>query len=191
MLIYKTMTFSSRHFWKKSWKYNGGILQPRLQFYLKSQMWRVSVKEGDRLSDEDLYKFLADMRRPSSVLRRLRPVTGELRDPCRRVVVHVIFYWVWWLHHAAAMVWSLSFLACKPTWSCKFKVLILVCLVCLWFAWPCSPVEDRHLSSSRLASLLPVTRAASCQTLPRPTCSPNQGSAGVPCSLCVHPTHHL
>lgn len=35
------------------------------------------MKEGDRLSDEDLYKFLADMRRPSSVLRRLRPVTGE------------------------------------------------------------------------------------------------------------------
>uniref|UniRef100_A0A8D2LI61 Dedicator of cytokinesis 6 n=1 Tax=Varanus komodoensis TaxID=61221 RepID=A0A8D2LI61_VARKO len=28
-------------------------------------------QEGDRLSDEDLYKFLADMRRPSSVLRRL------------------------------------------------------------------------------------------------------------------------
>lgn len=34
-------------------------------------------KEGDRLSDEDLYKFLADMRRPSSVLRRLRPITGN------------------------------------------------------------------------------------------------------------------
>uniref|UniRef100_A0A8B9NLB1 Dedicator of cytokinesis 7 n=1 Tax=Accipiter nisus TaxID=211598 RepID=A0A8B9NLB1_9AVES len=33
-------------------------------------------QEGDRLSDEDLYKFLADMRRPSSVLRRLRPITG-------------------------------------------------------------------------------------------------------------------
>ncbi|MBN3305788.1 DOCK7 protein, partial [Amia calva] len=35
--------------------------------------------EGDRLSDEDLYKFLADMRRPSSVLRRLRPVTAQLK----------------------------------------------------------------------------------------------------------------
>uniref|UniRef100_A0A8B9HJK2 Dedicator of cytokinesis 7 n=1 Tax=Astyanax mexicanus TaxID=7994 RepID=A0A8B9HJK2_ASTMX len=34
-------------------------------------------QEGDRLSDEDLYKFLADMRRPSSVLRRLRPITGK------------------------------------------------------------------------------------------------------------------
>lgn len=37
-------------------------------------------QEGDRLSDEDLYKFLADMRRPSSVLRRLRPITGIERD---------------------------------------------------------------------------------------------------------------
>uniref|UniRef100_A0A665V7C9 Dedicator of cytokinesis 6 n=1 Tax=Echeneis naucrates TaxID=173247 RepID=A0A665V7C9_ECHNA len=36
-------------------------------------------QEGDRLSDEDLYKFLADMRRPSSVLRRLRPVTAHLK----------------------------------------------------------------------------------------------------------------
>ncbi|KAJ6657732.1 hypothetical protein lerEdw1_002233 [Lerista edwardsae] len=36
-------------------------------------------QESDRLSDEDLYKFLADMRRPSSVLRRLRPVTAQLK----------------------------------------------------------------------------------------------------------------
>lgn len=41
----------------------------------------VLLKEGDRLSDEDLYKFLADMRRPSSVLRRLRPVTGRRNMP--------------------------------------------------------------------------------------------------------------
>lgn len=34
------------------------------------------VQEAERLSDEDLFKFLADMRRPSSLLRRLRPVTG-------------------------------------------------------------------------------------------------------------------
>ncbi|XP_076850145.1 dedicator of cytokinesis protein 6-like isoform X2 [Brachyhypopomus gauderio] len=34
---------------------------------------------SDRLSDEDLYKFLADMRRPTSVLRRLRPVTAQLK----------------------------------------------------------------------------------------------------------------
>ncbi|XP_044157108.1 dedicator of cytokinesis protein 7 isoform X7 [Bufo gargarizans] len=42
-------------------------------------------QEGDRLSDEDLYKFLADMRRPSSVLRRLRPITAQLKidiSPC-------------------------------------------------------------------------------------------------------------
>ncbi|CAH2310885.1 dedicator of cytokinesis 7 isoform X6 [Pelobates cultripes] len=36
-------------------------------------------QEGDRLSDEDLFKFLADMRRPSSVLRRLRPITAQLK----------------------------------------------------------------------------------------------------------------
>lgn len=49
------------------------------------------MKEGDRLSDEDLYKFLADMRRPSSVLRRLRPVTGKLQHTCTRVIEHDIF----------------------------------------------------------------------------------------------------
>ncbi|XP_072255666.1 dedicator of cytokinesis protein 6 isoform X5 [Pyxicephalus adspersus] len=36
-------------------------------------------QEGDRLSDEDLYKFLADMKRPSTALRRLRPVTAQLK----------------------------------------------------------------------------------------------------------------
>ncbi|XP_030896000.1 dedicator of cytokinesis protein 6 isoform X5 [Leptonychotes weddellii] len=36
-------------------------------------------QEAERLSDEDLFKFLADMRRPSSVLRRLRPVTAQLK----------------------------------------------------------------------------------------------------------------
>ncbi|CAM4610803.1 unnamed protein product [Lepidochelys kempii] len=36
-------------------------------------------QEGDRLSTEDLYKFLADMRRPSSLLRRLRPVTAQFK----------------------------------------------------------------------------------------------------------------
>ncbi|XP_060486242.1 dedicator of cytokinesis protein 6 isoform X5 [Panthera onca] len=34
---------------------------------------------AERLSDEDLFKFLADMRRPSSLLRRLRPVTAQLK----------------------------------------------------------------------------------------------------------------
>ncbi|XP_053439186.1 dedicator of cytokinesis protein 6 isoform X6 [Nycticebus coucang] len=36
-------------------------------------------QEAERLSDEDLFKFLADMRRPSSLLRRLRPVTAQLK----------------------------------------------------------------------------------------------------------------
>ncbi|VTJ91581.1 Hypothetical predicted protein [Marmota monax] len=39
-------------------------------------------QEAERLSDEDLFKFLADMRRPSSLLRRLRPVTGAW-CPCQ------------------------------------------------------------------------------------------------------------
>lgn len=38
--------------------------------------WGGFVQEAERLSDEDLFKFLADMRRPTSLLRRLRPVTG-------------------------------------------------------------------------------------------------------------------
>lgn len=66
-------------------------MQSILQFYLKSKIWHVFMKEGDRLSDEDLYKFLADMRRPSSVLRRLRPVTGKLQNTCTRVIVRHIF----------------------------------------------------------------------------------------------------
>uniref|UniRef100_A0A8C5L0K0 Dedicator of cytokinesis 6 n=1 Tax=Jaculus jaculus TaxID=51337 RepID=A0A8C5L0K0_JACJA len=36
-------------------------------------------QEAERLSDEDLFKFLADMKRPSSLLRRLRPVTAQLK----------------------------------------------------------------------------------------------------------------
>lgn len=36
-------------------------------------------QEGDRMSDEDLYKVLADMKRPSTALRRLRPVTAHLK----------------------------------------------------------------------------------------------------------------
>eukprot|EP00061_Rhincodon_typus_P018576 g47797.t1 len=43
-------------------------------------------QEGDRLSDEDLYKFLADMRRPSSVLRRLRPVTDPRVRPTKEIL---------------------------------------------------------------------------------------------------------
>uniref|UniRef100_A0A8C9VZX3 Dedicator of cytokinesis 7 n=1 Tax=Scleropages formosus TaxID=113540 RepID=A0A8C9VZX3_SCLFO len=36
-------------------------------------------QEGDRLSDEDLYKFLADMRRPSSVLEHRVPSAAQLK----------------------------------------------------------------------------------------------------------------
>uniref|UniRef100_M3ZCM0 Dedicator of cytokinesis 6 n=1 Tax=Nomascus leucogenys TaxID=61853 RepID=M3ZCM0_NOMLE len=43
-------------------------------------------QEAERLSDEDLFKFLADMRRPSSLLRRLRPVTGAWHTPYTRSI---------------------------------------------------------------------------------------------------------
>uniref|UniRef100_UPI00398F3272 dedicator of cytokinesis protein 8 isoform X2 n=1 Tax=Pristiophorus japonicus TaxID=55135 RepID=UPI00398F3272 len=36
-------------------------------------------QEGDRLSDEDLLKFLAEMKRSSASLRRLRPISGLIK----------------------------------------------------------------------------------------------------------------
>ncbi|XP_056020103.1 dedicator of cytokinesis protein 7-like isoform X2 [Ostrea edulis] len=42
-------------------------------------------QEGDKLSDEDLYKFLADLKRPSSVLKRVKCIPGTLKldiSPC-------------------------------------------------------------------------------------------------------------
>lgn len=48
------------------------------------------MQEAERLSDEDLFKFLADMRRPTSLLRRLRPVTGAWGVPSMRRVTHVV-----------------------------------------------------------------------------------------------------
>ncbi|XP_052826042.1 dedicator of cytokinesis protein 7 isoform X2 [Octopus bimaculoides] len=36
-------------------------------------------QEGDKLSDDDLYKFLVDMKRPSSVLKRLKSISGTLK----------------------------------------------------------------------------------------------------------------
>uniref|UniRef100_A0A3B4CPG9 Dedicator of cytokinesis 6 n=1 Tax=Pygocentrus nattereri TaxID=42514 RepID=A0A3B4CPG9_PYGNA len=47
-------------------------------WHIKWEKPSCSCTEGDRLSDEDLYKFLADMRRPSSVLRRLRPLKIDI-----------------------------------------------------------------------------------------------------------------
>ena len=35
------------------------------------------VQESDKLKDEDLYKFLADLKRPSSVLKRLKCIPGN------------------------------------------------------------------------------------------------------------------
>ncbi|XP_033636293.1 dedicator of cytokinesis protein 7-like isoform X4 [Asterias rubens] len=36
-------------------------------------------QEGERLSDDDLYKFLADLKRPTSVLKRLKCIPGSLK----------------------------------------------------------------------------------------------------------------
>ncbi|XP_020629756.1 dedicator of cytokinesis protein 7-like [Orbicella faveolata] len=36
-------------------------------------------QESDKLKDEDLYKFLADLKRPSSVLKRLKCIPGTLK----------------------------------------------------------------------------------------------------------------
>ncbi len=35
-------------------------------------------QETDKLSDEDLYKFLTDLKRPTSVLKRLKCIPGAL-----------------------------------------------------------------------------------------------------------------
>ena len=35
------------------------------------------MQEGDRLSDDDLYKFLSDLKRPTSVLKRLKCIPGS------------------------------------------------------------------------------------------------------------------
>ncbi|CAH3030323.1 unnamed protein product, partial [Porites evermanni] len=36
-------------------------------------------QESDKLKDDDLYKFLADLKRPSSVLKRLKCIPGTLK----------------------------------------------------------------------------------------------------------------
>ncbi|XP_033123079.1 dedicator of cytokinesis protein 7-like isoform X2 [Anneissia japonica] len=36
-------------------------------------------QEGDKLSDDDLYKFLADLKRPTSILKRLKCIPGSLK----------------------------------------------------------------------------------------------------------------
>jgi len=63
--------------------------------------------------------------------------------------------------------------------------------ICCVFVLFLSPVEDWHFSSAGLASLLSVTRAASCEALSRPTCSSHQRGAGVPCPARIHATHHV
>ena len=35
-------------------------------------------QEGDKLSDEDLYKYLIDIKRPANVLKKLKCIPGKL-----------------------------------------------------------------------------------------------------------------
>lgn len=42
-------------------------------------------KESDKMRDEDLYKFLLDLKRPSSVMKKLKSIPGILTldiSPC-------------------------------------------------------------------------------------------------------------
>ncbi|XP_071486500.1 dedicator of cytokinesis protein 7-like [Diadema antillarum] len=45
-------------------------------------------QEGDKLSDVDLYKFLADLKRPTTVLKRLKCIRGSLKLDISPVVDH-------------------------------------------------------------------------------------------------------
>ena len=44
---------------------------------IKECLYHVYLQEADKLSDEDLYKFLADLKRPTSVLKRLKCIPGK------------------------------------------------------------------------------------------------------------------
>lgn len=43
------------------------------------------LQESDKLRDEDLYKFLLELKRPSSIMKKLKNITGGLKleiSPC-------------------------------------------------------------------------------------------------------------
>lgn len=109
---------------------------------LNSVFLSVVMKEGDRLSDEDLYKYLADMRRPSSVLRRLRPVTGKC-DMLTKSRFHIKFmYKIWWRLNDCCFVLSccvfFTYFVPQPSWRLtslqRRTPLITVChqSCCMW-----------------------------------------------------------
>ena len=37
------------------------------------------IQEAEKLKDEDLYKFLLDLKRPSTALKKLKCIRGELK----------------------------------------------------------------------------------------------------------------
>lgn len=78
-------------------------------------------------------------------------------------------------------------LALHPAVACVAPVgwRFVLCFLIL------SPVEDWHLSSSRTASLLSVTRAAPHKTVSWPARPAHEGGAGVSHSLRVHSAHRV
>ena len=43
----------------------------------KELFFVTSIQESDKLKDDDLFKFLADLRRPTSLLKKLKCIPGE------------------------------------------------------------------------------------------------------------------
>lgn len=52
----------------------------------------IFAQESDKLKDEDLYKFLADLKRPSSVLKRLKCIPGNYNSLFSRAVKIMFTY---------------------------------------------------------------------------------------------------
>lgn len=132
------------------------------------------MQEGDRLSDEDLFKFLADMRRPSSVLRRLRPITGTFKN------------------------WELSItLRSRPDSieqterSECFRLFLFPFALWQFANVDHSPAEVGHIASSGEPSLLPDPWPSSSQTLPRQQGAPHPGDLGVPCQRRLRAQHYI
>ena len=43
------------------------------------------IQEGEKLKDEDLFKFLVDLKRPTNLLKKLKCIPGKLKidvSPC-------------------------------------------------------------------------------------------------------------
>ena len=51
--------------------------QPRSLTFAHFVLLFYFAQESDKLKDDDLYKFLADLKRPSSVLKRLKCIPGN------------------------------------------------------------------------------------------------------------------